>query len=61
MGVNNPKWKSNFAIMVLGASYGSLAGGFGTEIGTAPNLMAAAYTHIPFVDGCYLVYHWPLS
>jgi sodium-dependent dicarboxylate transporter 2/3/5 len=32
--------------MVLGASYGSLAGGFGTEIGTAHNLMAAAYTYL---------------
>ncbi|WP_353825933.1 SLC13 family permease, partial [Methanobacterium sp.] len=37
MGVDDPeKGKSNFAkAMVLGASYGSLAGGFGTEIGTA--------------------------
>ena len=52
MGVNDPeKGNSNFAkAMVLGASYGSLAGGFGTEIGTAPNLMAAAYTGIPFAQ-----------
>jgi sodium-dependent dicarboxylate transporter 2/3/5 len=61
MGVDNPeKGKSNFAkAMVLGASYGSLAGGFGTEIGTAPNLMAAAYTHIPFVE--WMIFGFPLS
>lgn len=61
MGVNNPEnGKSNFAkAMVLGASYGSLAGGFGTEIGTAPNLMAAAYTHIPFVD--WMLFGIPLA
>lgn len=54
------KGKSNFAkAMVLGASYGSLAGGFGTEIGTAPNLMAAAYTHIPFVN--WMIFGFPLS
>ncbi|WP_287382671.1 DASS family sodium-coupled anion symporter, partial [Methanobacterium sp.] len=45
--------------MVLGASYGSLAGGFGTEIGTAPNLMAAAYTHIPFAN--WMVFGFPLA
>ena len=53
------KGKSNFAkAMILGASFGSLAGGFGTEIGTAPNLMAAAYTGITFKldDVCS---HWP--
>jgi sodium-dependent dicarboxylate transporter 2/3/5 len=51
---------SNFAkAMVLGASYGSLCGGFGTEIGTAPNLMAAAYTHIPFVN--WMVFGFPLA
>ena len=51
---------SNFAkAMVLGASYGSLAGGFGTEIGTAPNLMAAAYTHLPFVN--WMVFGFPLA
>lgn len=61
MGVDSPeKGKSNFAkAMVLGASYGSLAGGFGTEIGTAPNLMAAAYTHIPFVN--WMVFGFPLA
>ena len=49
MGVKNPEnGESNYAkSMALGGSYGSLAGGFGTEIGTAPNLMAAAYTHLP--------------
>lgn len=61
MGVDSPdKGKSNFAkSMVLGASYGSLAGGFGTEIGTAPNLMAAAYTHIPFVE--WMIFGFPLA
>ena len=61
MGVNDPeKGKSNFAkAMVLGASYGSLAGGFGTEIGTAPNLMAAAYTGIPFAS--WMVFGFPLA
>ncbi len=61
MGINDPeKGKSNFAkAMVLGASYGSLAGGFGTEIGTAPNLMAAAYTHIPFVN--WMIFGFPLA
>jgi sodium-dependent dicarboxylate transporter 2/3/5 len=61
MGVNDPeKGKSNFAkAMVLGASYGSLAGGFGTEIGTAPNLMAAAYTQIPFAS--WMIFGFPLS
>jgi sodium-dependent dicarboxylate transporter 2/3/5 len=61
MGVDDPeKGNSNFAkAMVLGASYGSLAGGFGTEIGTAPNLMAAAYTHLPFVN--WMVFGFPLA
>lgn len=61
MGVNDPeKGKSNFAkAMVLGGSYGSLAGGFGTEIGTAPNLMAAAYTNIPFAS--WMVFGFPLA
>jgi sodium-dependent dicarboxylate transporter 2/3/5 len=54
------KGRSNFAkAMVLGASYGSLAGGFGTEIGTAPNLMAAAYTHLPFAN--WMVFGFPLA
>lgn len=61
MGVSDPeKGKSNFAkSMVLGGSYGSLAGGFGTEIGTAPNLMAAAYTHLPFVN--WMIFGFPLA
>ncbi|WP_048190596.1 DASS family sodium-coupled anion symporter [Methanobacterium sp. SMA-27] len=60
-GITEPeKGNSNFAkAMVLGASYGSLAGGFGTEIGTAPNLMAAAYTHLPFVN--WMVFGFPLA
>lgn len=61
MGVKDAKWgRSNFAkAMILGASYGSLAGGFGTEIGTAPNLMAAAYTKIPFLD--WMLFGFPLA
>ncbi|BDZ67642.1 hypothetical protein GCM10025860_10900 [Methanobacterium ferruginis] len=61
MGINDAeRGESNFAkAMILGASYGSLAGGFGTEIGTAPNLMAAAYTHIPFAN--WMVFGIPLS
>ncbi len=61
MGVNDPEnGKSNFAkAMVLGASYGSLAGGFGTEIGTAPNLMAAAYTQISFAN--WMIFGFPLA
>ena len=45
--------------MVLGGSFGSLAGGFGTEIGTAPNLMAAAYVHLPFVN--WMIFGFPLA
>ena len=61
MGVKDPeRGKSNFSkSMVLGGSYGSLAGGFGTEIGTAPNLMAAAYTHLPFVN--WMIFGFPLA
>lgn len=52
--------KSNFAkSMILGASFASLAGGLATEIGTAPNLMAAAYTHIPFAD--WMLFGVPLA
>ena len=52
--------KSNFAkAMVLGASFASLAGGLATEIGTAPNLMAAAYTHIPFAN--WMVFGVPIA
>ncbi|UTB32870.1 MAG: DASS family sodium-coupled anion symporter [Methanobacterium sp. ERen5] len=60
-GINDAeKGNSNFAkAMVLGASYGSLAGGFGTEIGTAPNLMAAAYTHLPFAN--WMIFGFPLA
>jgi len=51
---------SNFAkSMVLGASFGSLAGGLATEIGTAPNLMAAAYTKLPFVN--WMIFGFPLA
>jgi sodium-dependent dicarboxylate transporter 2/3/5 len=61
MGINDAeKGNSNFAkAMILGASYGSLAGGFGTEIGTAPNLMAAAYTGIPFVN--WMIFGFPIA
>jgi len=45
--------------MVLAGSFGSLAGGFGTEIGTAPNLMAAAYTNLPFVN--WMIFGFPLA
>lgn len=60
-GVDDPeRGNSNFAkAMVLGASYGSLCGGFGTEIGTAPNLMAAAYTHLPFAS--WMIFGFPLA
>ncbi len=61
MGCKDAKnGKSNFAkAMILGASFGSLAGGFGTEIGTAPNLMAAAYTQLPFLN--WMIFGFPLS
>jgi sodium-dependent dicarboxylate transporter 2/3/5 len=61
MGVHDPeKGESNLAkSLALGGSYGSLAGGFGTEIGTAPNLMAAAYTHLPFVN--WMIFGFPLA
>lgn len=61
MGVKDPeKGKSNFAkSMVLGGSYASMAGGFATEIGTAPNLMVAAYTQIPFVD--WMIFGFPIA
>ncbi len=61
MGAEDPeKGKSNFAkAMVLGASYGSLAGGFGTPIGTAPNLMAYAYLSIPFAS--WMAFGFPLA
>jgi len=51
---------SNFAkAMVLGGSFGSLAGGLGTEIGTFPNLMAAAYTKLPFAN--WMIFGFPLA
>lgn len=61
MGSEHPEdGGSNFAkAIVLGASFASLAGGFMTEIGTAPNLMAAAYTHIPFAS--WMIFGVPLS
>jgi sodium-dependent dicarboxylate transporter 2/3/5 len=61
MGVENPELgQSNMAkSLALGGSYGSLAGGFGTEIGTAPNLMAAAYTNLPFVN--WMIFGFPLA
>lgn len=61
MGSKNPEnGKSNFAkSMVLGASYGSLAGGFATPIGTAPNLMAFAYLNIPFAN--WMAFGFPLA
>ncbi len=61
MGVKNPEnGKSNFAkAMILGACFASLAGGLGTEIGTAPNLMAAAYTHISFIS--WMTFAFPLA
>lgn len=61
MECENPEeGKSNFAkSMILGASFASLAGGLATEIGTAPNLMAAAYTHIPFAN--WMVFGIPLA
>ena len=60
-GINDPeKGSSNFAkAMVLGGSFGSLAGGFGTPIGTAPNLMAFAYLHIPFPS--WMIFGFPLA
>ncbi|WP_367185379.1 DASS family sodium-coupled anion symporter [Methanothermobacter sp.] len=61
MGCSEPeRGRSNYAkAMILGASFGSLAGGFGTEIGTAPNLMAAAYTQIPFLN--WMIFGFPLA
>ncbi|MDR1722138.1 MAG: DASS family sodium-coupled anion symporter [Methanobrevibacter sp.] len=61
MGVEGAaQGKSNFAkSMILGACFASLAGGLATEIGTAPNLMAAAYTHIPFAN--WMVFGIPIA
>ncbi|MGL6297793.1 MAG: SLC13 family permease, partial [Methanobacteriaceae archaeon] len=57
---NTENAKSNFAkAMILGASFASLAGGLATEIGTAPNLMAAAYTNIPFAN--WMVFGVPIA
>lgn len=36
--------------LILGASYGSLAGGLATQIGTAPNLIAASYVKLSFAN-----------
>jgi len=52
--------KSNFAkSMILGAAIASLIGGLATQIGTAPNLMATAYTHMPFVN--WMIFGFPLA
>ncbi|MDO5850890.1 MAG: DASS family sodium-coupled anion symporter [Methanobacteriaceae archaeon] len=61
MGVKNPEeGNSNFAkTMILGACFASLAGGLGTQIGTAPNLMAAAYTNISFLS--WMIFAFPLA
>jgi len=51
---------SNFAKrMMLGASYGSLAGGLATEIGTAPNLIATAYVKLSFLN--WMTFGFPLA
>jgi sodium-dependent dicarboxylate transporter 2/3/5 len=51
---------SNFAKrLVLGASYGSLAGGVATEIGTGPTLIAASYANLSF--GKWMIFGIPLS
>lgn len=50
----------NFALnLVLGASYGSLAGGIATELGTGPNLIAATYANISFAK--WFTLGFPLS
>jgi sodium-dependent dicarboxylate transporter 2/3/5 len=52
--------RSNFAKrMMLGASYGSLAGGLGTIIGTAPNLIASTYVNLPFLS--WMLFGFPLA
>ncbi|MCC7553684.1 MAG: DASS family sodium-coupled anion symporter [Methanobacteriaceae archaeon] len=57
---NAHKGESNMAkALILGACFASLAGGIATEIGTAPNLIAAAYTNIPFIN--WLVFGIPIS
>jgi sodium-dependent dicarboxylate transporter 2/3/5 len=51
---------SNFARrMMLGASYGSLAGGLGTVIGTAPTLIASTYVTLPFFS--WMLFGFPLA
>jgi sodium-dependent dicarboxylate transporter 2/3/5 len=51
---------SNFAKrMMLGASYGSLAGGLGTVIGTAPNLIASTYVNLSFLS--WMLFGFPLA
>lgn len=51
---------SNYAkSLILGVCFASLAGGLATEIGTAPNLMAAAYTHISFAN--WMVFGIPIA
>ncbi len=52
--------KTNFGVaIILGTSYGSLAGGLATEIGTGPNLIAATYANLSFAK--WFVLGFPLS
>jgi sodium-dependent dicarboxylate transporter 2/3/5 len=56
----NARNSRNFTIdLILGASYGSLAGGVASEIGTGPNLIAAAYANLSL--GSWFVVGFPLS
>lgn len=45
--------------LILGASYGSLAGGLATQIGTGPNLIATSFIRISFVN--WMVFGIPLA
>lgn len=52
--------KTNFGVaLILGTSYGSLAGGIATEIGTGPNLIASTYANLSFAK--WFVLGFPLS
>ncbi len=52
--------RTNFSVnLILGASYGSLAGGIATEIGTGPNLIAATYANLSL--GRWFAFGFPLS
>jgi len=61
LGVRNPsEGKSNFAKSgIIGACFASLAGGLATQISTAPNLIASAYVHIPFVN--WMMFGFPIT